>query len=121
MSYSNDPVKDADRYYDNLERESELIAREERAVREEIMDTLTKQIRTATNLTVPVVMFTKPLISQVAIADVIKDEIGYGKPFNALMQALQNSDCPLVAEIRKAIAESYADGNALDIAQTRFE
>lgn len=121
MSYSSDPVLDAARHYDAIAAENEAIEDLEIAAREEITDTLTKHIRTTKALTLPAVHFGKSRVEYVPIAEVIQDEIGFGKPFEALMQALHKSDCPFVSAIRLAIAESYAESNETEIAQMRFE
>ena len=120
MSYSSDPVLDAARHYDAIAAENEAIEDLEIAATQEIMDTLTKQIRTATNLTLPAVHYGKSIVESVSISEVIQDEIGFGAPFDAIMQCLHKSDCQYVAAIREAIAKSYADSTATEIAQMRY-
>lgn len=115
--YTSNPVADAERYYDALDAEAEAIERKEIEVGKEIRDVLTKHIRMTARLTLPSVSFKLSRVSHVDAKDVISDEIAYGKPFDALMLVLQKSDCPHVAALREAIAESYIESNAADIAE----
>lgn len=113
--YTSNPVADAGRYFDALDAEAQAIEREQVRIGDEIRDVLTKHIRMTTNLTLPHIRQNK--VSELPVRDVISDEIGYGKPFDALMLVLQNSDCLHVAALREAIAQSYINSNAADIAE----
>lgn len=113
--YTSNPVADAARYYDALDAEAEALEREQVRIGNEIRDALTKHIRMTPNLTLPHVRQNK--VCELPVRDVISDEIGYGKPFEALMLVLQSSDCLHVAALREAIAQSYINSNAADIAE----
>jgi hypothetical protein len=39
----------------------------------------------------------------------------YGKPLEALLAVFANSECPLVAALREAVAADYIDRNAAEI------
>lgn len=114
--YTSNPVADAARYYDAMDAEAEALEREQVRIGNEIRDVLTKHIRITPNLTLPSVSRDNK-VSELPVCEVISDEIGYGKPFEALMLVLQKSDCLHVAALREAIAQSYINSNAADIAE----
>lgn len=114
--YSSDPVADASRYFDALDAEAQSLEAETTRIGNEIHDTLTKHIRVTTNLTLPSITRDNK-VSEIPASEVISDEIGFGKPFEALMVALQKSDCLHVAALREAIAQSYINSHAADIAE----
>lgn len=114
--YTSNPVADAGSYHDALDNEAQAIERAEKRIGEEIKETLTKHIRVTQNLTVPHLFSTSNRICYLPVRDVISDEIGFGKPFEALMLVLQSSNCLHVEALREAIAQSYKDSNVLEIA-----
>ena len=115
--YTSNPVADAGNYYDDLDNEAQAIERAEIRIGEEIKETLTKHIRVTPNLTLPHVFSMFNRVGYMSIRDVISDEIGFGKPFEALMLVLQSSDCLHVEALREAIAQSYINSNASEIAE----
>lgn len=112
MSYSTSPATDADRHLERADSEEHRRQCAEAYYRAEIVDTLTKTIRTVPHarLSLP-----KPGAHRVEcqpLVDVVTDQVSFGKPMEALMTVLQSSDCPLVQRLREAIAADYADSNA---------
>jgi len=121
MSYL-DAVQDADSYGDMQSKRNEAVVTAEKQVATEITELLTKTV-TQTNykfLSLPYVTYQgSPVgrIATVALSEAVADECSSGKPLDALMAVISGSTCPLVAELRKAIAERYVYANASDIAE----
>jgi len=117
-----DAVQDADNYGDTQAKRNESVIAAEKQVAAEITELLTKTV-TQTNykfLSLPYVTYqgsTLGKIATIALSEVIADECSSGKPLDALMSVICDSTCPLVAELRKAIADRYVYANASDIAE----
>jgi len=117
-----DAVQDADNYGDTQAKRNEAVIAAEKQVTAEITELLTKTV-TQTNykfLSLPYVTYQgSPIgkIATIALSEVIADECSSGKPLDALMAVICDSTCPLVAELRKAIADHYVYANASDIAE----
>jgi hypothetical protein len=55
------------------------------------------------------------VIASLEMDEAIKDAMTYGKPLDALLSVFANSECPLVAALREAVAADYIDRNAAEI------
>jgi len=117
-----DAVQDADNYGDTQAKRNEAVIAAEKQLAAEITELLTKTV-TQTNykfLSLPYVTYKgSPIgeIATIALSEAIADECSSGKPLDALMAVICDSTCPLVAELRKAIADRYVYANASDIAE----
>ena len=115
---STDPVADADAHLERIDAESERREKQAAMYREIITETLTKTIRRATDpgsLDLPGTKGKNVKYSPIRVA--VSNEIGCGKPLTALMEVLVGSDCPFVAKLRQALADSYSDANVDDLAE----
>jgi hypothetical protein len=87
-------------------------------VKDNYFEVLTETVRKvpAKNLSLPYVSYRNVphfgSIESYPLTEVIEDYMGYDKPMEALMAVFEKSDCPLVAKLREAIAERFADANA---------
>lgn len=88
-------------------------------VRAEIMETLTVSVRKVSplSLSVPYVKHSlgSSRIGQYAVIEVVRDYSRENGPEAALLALYERSDCPLVAEYRKALATAYADAWADEV------
>ena len=75
----------------------------------------------AVNLTLPSVCYSPWAERREMLTEAISDRVGYGAPLAALVAVLERSDCPMVQELREALAADYTHANAGDIAQLRAE
>ena len=109
--YSTDPVRDAARYFDAKDAADAHSLAAYLHYSQEIRDTLTKHIRATQHLSLP---YAKPLggIGYQSVSEVVADEMCDGAPLKALMNVLQFSECPSVAALRTAIANSYIEAHA---------
>ena len=112
-----DPVTDAEQHFDRVDAMNDRLAQQEAMYRDIITETLTKTIREKNLASLALPATSANRIVYVSIADVVTDEVAYGKPLEALLVALAGSDCPLVAALRKAIADSYCESHADWIAE----
>ena len=117
-----DPVADA-AYIGNLQDNAtaRLIAAEQQ-IAAEITELLTVTVTKLPYkfISLPCVTYRDAPAGRIAttpIAEVVADECTGGKPLDALMAVIAGSTCPLVAELRKAIAARYVYANASDIAE----
>jgi len=91
-------------------------------VKEEMTDVLTTDIR-KTPISklglqwVSNARFGSVKLSMYPLTEVISDYGVDGKAFDALLEVLAKSDCPLVAEYRKAIAAQFIEQNAAEVAE----
>ena len=115
-SYSTDPVADAGRYSDSMESHNAAVRAGEAHYTNVIVDALTKTIRTGQTTLLPYVNRAGRIHYKKA-EEVIADDITDGETFNALMCVIVQSDCPLVAKLRKQLADKYAYFNATDCAE----
>lgn len=58
-------------------------------------------------------------IARQATHEAIYEELDYAEPRAAFMRVLAESNCPLVAELRKAITNSYIERNGPEVAEWR--
>ena len=90
-----------------------------RRVHDEIVETLTKTVRTVSSakLGLPYVKHGNGTmrIAMFPLAEVVTDYGAAPKPLAALMAIIEKSDCPLVAKWREAMAEHFADVNAEEV------
>lgn len=117
-----DAIQDADSYTDKLGALNDRAALIEEQVTAEITELLTVSVTKVSPkaLSLPRISYKKSSfgeIDRIPVADVVSDECSFGKPLEALMNVIGNSTCPLVAELRMAIAQRYIDGNAVEIAE----
>lgn len=88
-------------------------------VHDSIMETITKAMPRVghANLFVPHVSYRTgvPVIAPYKLIDVVKDYSTDPKPLAALMDVLDNSNCQLVAEFRKVLAQAYSDSAADEV------
>ena len=89
-------------------------------VRDNYFEVLTETIRKvpAKNLHLDYVTYrNNPLgaIEAYPLEEVISDYCNYEGPLEALISVFEKSDCPLVAEFRKAVAERFADSQADEV------
>lgn len=123
MSYSSDPVLDAARYEEKRAAEVGDYNRRLDYAHEVIKSAFCVEIRKPDikHLTVPAVHYyrlaSEPHVRYLPVREVIADEMSCGTPLDALMEVLNKSDCPHVAALRKAIADSYAASNADELAE----
>ena len=92
------------------------------AVRDEIIETITKTVRivSAAKLGLPYVtngnsMGSIPKVAMYPLSEVVTDYGSEKAPLAALLAVLEKSDCLLVAEWRMALAARFADSNADDV------
>jgi len=102
-------------------QELAILAAQGAHIREQITTTITQSVRKvpASTLCVPYVTLKNGVdtIAHSALVDAIYEHAGETKPLAALMAVFEKSDCPLVAAFRQAIAESYCEAWADDVAQ----
>lgn len=55
------------------------------------------------------------VITALDMSEAIADTLTSGKPLDALLSVFANSECPLVAALREAVAADYIDRNAAEI------
>ena len=112
-----DAIEDSDQAINRLARDLAKHTAAEAMYTEIITDLFTKTICLLPHIALSIPCVTGNKIMTTPVADVVSDECSYGKPLEALMQALKLSDCPHVAELRKAIAARYIDANVSWIAE----
>ena len=88
--------------------------------RDLITETITKTVRKVDHraLSVPYVKNNANGTCAVGAYKMVEVVTDYGtepKPLQALMAVLEDSDCPLVAKWREAMAERFADANADEV------
>jgi hypothetical protein len=80
-----------------------------------IQDTITKTVRTVSHraLSLPYVQYLdfsgRHVVKTNTLQEIFADSVCYPKAIDALMVAIEKSDCPHVAAFRKAVADLYAD------------
>ena len=118
-----DAVRDADHLG---AMQDSLLSRQIKAEKQaaaEIMELFTKTVRKVQHqhLAAPMAFYpslnSAGLIVTVPLAEVVHDTCTNGKPLEALMQVMAQSDCPLVAAWREAMAADYSYRNASDIGE----
>lgn len=117
MNYSASPTLDADRHLERADSEEHRRQVAEAHYRKEIIETLTKTVRTVPHQRLSLPKAGAHRVESEPLQDVVTDQVCYGSPRDALMAALSSSDCPLVQRLRESIAASYADSNADWIAE----
>lgn len=112
-------MKTIDRY-EALINEDEACAKREVEYATLITTVLTKALRVTPlrSLGIPYVSYRSgtPHIHAHTIREVVADECSSGEPLDELMAVIASSDCPLVSNLRVAIAARYVAGNAADLA-----
>ena len=87
--------------------------------RDNIIETLTDSIRkvSGAKLALPYVRIRdgEAQMSAYPLSEVVADYGVYGKPLDALLLALEKSDCPLISAYREVLATAYADAWADEI------
>lgn len=101
-----EPVADVNHHYSAMAAESARAHANTLHYTAMIRDTLTKHIRVAANPSLPYPKNTGG-VGYLPVEDVVTDEVCFGAPLDALMAVMVKSDCPHVAALRKAIADSY--------------
>jgi hypothetical protein len=85
----------------------------------EIRELLTVTVRKVhpkrLSLPLPLERSSGVVIASLEMDEAIKDAMTYGKPLEALLAVFANSECPLVAALREAVAADYIDRNAAEI------
>ena len=118
-----DAIDDAASHGAKQDSDSAQLESQEAYYRDHIIEVLTRSIKTAPrgSLVLPGVCYynggTNGKIVSQPIEDVIVDNVGGGKSLDALMDVLEESSCPFVADLRLALATQYAQDNAADLAQ----
>ena len=115
---TTDPVADADAHLERIDAEGERREKQAAMYREIITETLTKTIHTVKypgTLSLPATKGGKVLYEP--LYTVVSDYVTYSEPLKMLMEVLADSDCPLVAKLRQALADNYSDANADDLAE----
>ena len=114
---TDDPIADADAHLERIDAESERREKYEVFYRQTITETLTKTLRTVAHQSLCLPTTQDGKISNEPLRSAIADHVSYSAPLTALMEVLAGSDCPLVAKLRQALADSYSDANADDLAE----
>ena len=109
---TTDPVADADDYLESIDDAAKLRAAQESLYRGIITETLTKSIMTCGWQSLKLPVKTGHKVSYEPMLSAVADYMNYGKPLVAYMDVLADSDCPLVAKLRQALADSYSNANA---------
>jgi hypothetical protein len=113
MSYSTDPVSDADRHTDAQDAFTERLDAEIASVTEDIQKAFSEQCM---DLHLPVCKGEAPTCAE----DEALGLLSYPKLEGKLKQVLMHSTCRLVKQLREQMAEKYADLWVEDIAKTRI-
>ncbi|GAB3358939.1 MULTISPECIES: hypothetical protein [Giesbergeria] len=118
MFYTANPELDAARHEDAMEAAQEATAHEYQQVAADIRYLFTELVMTAPlmRLTAPQLRSTGSGILPVPIIEAIDDSLTYSKPHDALMAVIAQSQCPLVAHLREALAQHWIDHHAQDLA-----
>ena len=120
MSYL-DAIEDADTRGAMQDTLNKSLAQAEANVTQEITELLTKTARLVSWRFIGVPAATMRSgslqVTSTSLFEVVSDSVSFGKPLEALMEAYQHSDCPLVAALRSAIAADYVRRNVGDIAE----
>lgn len=117
-----DAVRDADHIG---AMQDSLLARQIKAEKQaaaEIMELFTKTVRKVQHqhLAAPFVRYGfngAARVETMPLSEAVADICTNGKPLEALMQVMAQSDCPLVAAWREAMAADYSHRNASDIGE----
>ncbi len=101
-----------------------LLARQikaEKHAESEIRELLTKTVRKVDpkrlTLPYPLVRNGGLVIAALDMGEAIADALTYGEPLDALLAVFANSECPLVAALREAVAADYIRRNATEIGE----
>lgn len=118
MSYSTNPVLDQIRHSEALDKQTAQLVGLAKHYSQVINDTFTKDVRSvpASKLQVPYVSGDGRLVYQ-PLADAATDLLVFGKPRDLLMAVLEQSNCPHVEALRKAMADDYIGMWAAEIAE----
>jgi len=99
-----------------------LLARQikaEKQAENEIREMLTVTVRKVhpKRLSLPLPLYRNGglVITALDMSEAIADTLTNGKPLDALLSVFANSECPLVAALREAVAADYIDRNAAEI------
>jgi hypothetical protein len=120
---AREPITMWDRPVTDKELDSYYGKEESTEVRDEMIETITKTV-----LTVPVAKLGLPYVSTLSglsklamypLAEVITDYSRHKAPEAALIALFEKSTCPLVAAYRQALADCFADHNALEVEEFR--
>jgi hypothetical protein len=105
-----------------VDMQDSLLARQIKAEKHaaaEIRELLTVTVRKVhpkrLSLPLPLGLNDRVVITHLEMDEAIKDAMTYGKPLDALLSVFANSECPLVAALREAVAADYIDRNAAEI------
>lgn len=115
-------VRDAEHH---IAAQDSLLSRQikaEQQAEQEIKELFTKTVRKVQyeHLAAPFVRYSAGgavRIDTTPLSEAVADTCTNGKPLHALMKVMQQSDCPLVAAWREAMAADYSHRNAADIAE----
>jgi hypothetical protein len=113
MSYSTDPVSDADRHIEAQDSFTERLNAEIENVKQDIYISFSKQCM---DLHLPVCKGKDPTCAE----DEALGLLSYPKLEGKLKQVFMHSTCALVKGLREEMAEKYADLWAEDIARERI-
>lgn len=121
MSYTANPELDAARHEDAMEAAQEASASKYQQVASDIRCLFAEQV-----MAVPLMCLTAPLVNSgmfgranfpIPVIEAIDDSLTYDKPHDALMAVIAQSKCPLVAQLREALAQHWIDQHAKDLSQ----
>jgi len=121
--YSADPVQDAADHFDAIDARDAELDRAEQAAADEIRECFAL-IGTIplTRICVPCVSYrvTPQRVEYVVMREVFSQVLGGGYVDEQRDAVIEKSECPFVAELRKAVCEQWIDSHAADIAQARL-
>lgn len=108
MSYSTNPVRDAETYFDRQFAEGERVDADIAFAAETIREAF------AAFQPIPFVSSTgsKGVLRYMPWTEAVNDYITYPETDALLMDVLKNSECPKVKALMKAIVDRYVDMNA---------
>lgn len=120
MSYSTNPVADADRFFDVLDTLNDSAARASEQFTEDTRKAFAEAYKGGMTMVEWVQRFPGAIRSQ-PTREAFYEELDYLIPQQALWKVLQESNCPLVAQLKKAVEDSYIERWAGEIGEFRGE
>jgi len=117
--YSTDPVADASRHYEAVDALNNSLAQAKEAFAETTRKAFEDAYQGHQTMVEWVQYSGGTRVRAQSTREAVLEEMEYLIPQFALWKVLCESKCPLVAELKKAVADSYIDRNADEVAEMR--
>lgn len=119
MNYSTDPVADASRHYEAVDELNNSLAQAKEAFSETTRKAFDAAYKGQQTMVEWVQHGGGSRIRVQPARDALYEELDYLGPQFAFWRVLAESKCPLVAELKKAVVESYIERWADEVAEMR--